>query len=188
MSENGKRPHEVDALFWGALEAVSKVEKAAEKSLCGHDYSNGQGEYFRSTKGMKLGQVRRGYPDPGWQFTDRAAFETYVRTEHPGVVETRSEIKPGMSDQVLAVLAVHAPDLLKDVDFVPDEVFADALDHSRDTGEAVGPGIEWVAPTGSLGVYPDKGAVAHLKSVMKRELEAMYPKALPAAEEERRAS
>lgn len=136
------RPHEIDALFWGALEAVSKVEKAAEKSLCGHDYSNGQGEYFRSTNGMKLGQIRRGDPDPGWQFTDKAAFEAHVRAEHPGVVETGLEFVAGKRPEIFAVLAEHAPHLLKDIDFVPDEVFTDALSHSQDTGEAAGPGIE----------------------------------------------
>lgn len=182
MSDN-ERPHEIDALFWGALAAASKVEKEVEKSLCGQRYVNGQGQHFHSGTGMKLGQVRRNFPDPEWRFTDKAAFEAHVRTEHPGAVEIRTEIVPGKQAEVLAVLAEHAPHLLKDVDYVPEEVFTDALAHSRDTGEPAGPGIEWVQPTGSLGVYPDKAAVEFVRRAMRKELDVLYPKALPAAEE-----
>lgn len=187
MSTNN-RPHEADALFWGALEAVSKAEKAAEKNLCGHDYANGQGEYFRAPNGRKLGQIRRGDPDPEWRFTDKAAFEAHVRAEHPGTVEKRTEIVPGKQAEVMAVLAEHADHLLHDVEFIPDDVFTDALSHSTDTGEAAGPGIEWVAPAGSLGVYPDKAAVAFLKATMRRELDALYPKAIEAADGMKEAS
>jgi len=167
---------------------VAKVEKATEKSLCGSSYSNGQGDHFRSANGMRLGAVRRNDPDPEWRFTDRAAFEAHVRALHPGVVETRTERVPHKDDEVLAVLCEHAPHLVRDVDYVPDEVFTDALAHSRDTGEPAGPGIEWVAPIGSLVVTPDKAAVTFLRDAMRTQLDTLYPKALPAAEEDRRAS
>lgn len=182
MSTN-QRPHEIDALFWGALEAVAKAEKATEKKLFGSSYSNGQGDHFRTFKGMKLGQVRRNDPDPYWHFSDKAQFAAHVRAEHPGVVETRKEIRPGMERHVIAVLSAHAPELLHEVEFVPDEVFTDALAHSRDTGEAAGPGIEWVAPEGQLVVDPDKAAVEFLAKAMRRELDTLYPKALPGSEE-----
>lgn len=181
------RPHEVDCLFWGALGRVAASEKEAEKNLCGGDYANGEGAYFRSASGMKLGQVRRNDPDPEWRFTDKDAFAAYIRTEHPGVVETRQDIV-GTDKQVKAVLSEHAPELLADVEFIPDEVFADALKHSRESGQAAGPGIEWVEPRGSLVVTADKAAVEFLRKAMRKELDAIYPKALPPSDTEKRAS
>jgi hypothetical protein len=177
------RPHEIDALFWGALEAAAKVEKAAEKGLIGSGYRNGQDQSFRDRRGMKLGEIRRSDPDPEWRLVDRAAFEADVRAKHPGVVQKRLEIVPGKEAEVLAVLAEHADHLLRDVEYIPEEVVTDALAHSADTGEAAGPGIEWVEPVGSLGVYPDKAAVEFLRKAMHGELDVIYPKALPAGEE-----
>lgn len=159
-------PPEVEALALKALESRVTAQIKLTKTEFGQHYIDGRKETFRSpVDDAKLGQVWRTDPDPEWRITDRNALREHLET-YPGNVVAHLEVV-GDDAEVLAVLDQYAPHLLKEVTNVPEEVFQAALQESRETGQAVAPGIEKVKPGGVLVVKPDKDAARAIEGMVR---------------------
>ena len=146
-------PEEIEALALAVLEKVAKDGKDLVKATIGGRYPDGRRETFRSPiDGKKLGLVYRTDPDPVWTVTDAAAFDEDLRQD-PANVETVAEIV-GSDEQVIAVLAEHAPELLAVVTRVRQDA-RDAAIRAAKAGAEI-PGVSKVKPAGSLTVTPDR--------------------------------
>lgn len=157
MSDIQPLAPELEALALKALESRVTAQIKLTKVEFAHRYPDGHKDTFRSpVDDAKLGQVWRTDPDPEWRITNRGALQEHLET-FPGNFVTHLEVV-GDDAEILAVLDQHAPHLLKEVSEIPEEVFQAALRESRETGEAVAPGIEKIKPGGVLFVKPDKDA------------------------------
>lgn len=160
---------ELEALALKALESRVTAQIKVTKSEFGQRYLDGRKETFRSpVDEAKLGQVYRTDPDPEWRITDRVALREHLET-FPGNFVSRLVVD-GDDAEILAVLDQHAPHLLKEVTEVPEEVFQAALRESKETGEAVAPGIKKVKPEGVLVVKPDKDAGRAIEGMVRAGL------------------
>jgi hypothetical protein len=175
MSDIQPLAPEFEALALAELaKRVAKVKDATKAEFSQH-YPDGRKETFRSpVDGVKLGQVYRTDPDPAPIVTDREALVRHLTTI-PGCTETVVEIA-GSDEQVVEVLAEHAPHLLAEVTRVPDHVVANVLAGCKAKGTATGPdgkplpGVAMDKPGGILTVKPDKDAGRALEGMVKAGL------------------
>jgi hypothetical protein len=160
---------EVEAIALKALESRVTAQLKLTKVEFGQRYPDGHKDTFRSpVDDAKLGQVWRTDPDPEWRIVNRGALQEHLET-FPGNFVTHLEVV-GDDAEILAVLDQHAPHLLKEVSEVPEEVYQAALQESRETGEAVAPGIEKIKPGGVLVVKPDKDAGRAIEGMVRAGL------------------
>lgn len=154
MTEPVALAPEVEVLALAELaKRVAERYKLA-KALVGQSYPDGRRETFRSPlDGAKLGVVYRTDPDPQWRIVDRDALVADLAWS-PHNVEVVDDIA-GTDEQVLEVLAEHAPHLLARVERVSQEAIDHALALSESRGKAAYAGIEQVKPSGVLTPKPD---------------------------------
>lgn len=126
------------------------------KATVGTGFNEGDKRTFRSpADNAKLGVVYRSDPDPAWKVVDRNALAAHLAGD-PDNIEYVDDIA-GTQEQVLQVLAEHAPHLLARVERVRDDVVQAAVATAAHGGD-VAPGIARVKPRGTLSVRPDKNA------------------------------
>jgi len=158
-------PPEVEAIALKALESRVTAQLKMTKVDFSSRYEAGEKRTFRSPlDDARLGIVYRTDPEAEWRITDRAALRQHLET-FPGNFVARLVIV-GDEAEVLAVLDQYASHLLEEISEVPDEVFNAALRESRETGQAVAPGITKVKPGGSLTVKPDERAGDAIKRMV----------------------
>lgn len=151
-------PPEIEPIVLKVLEKRVKDAYVPAKAVLEPLYPEGQGtrNTIRSPLDQaKLGVVYREDPDPTWKVTDRAAL-TKALEDDPDNVEYVDDVA-GTTEQVVEVLAEHAPWLLARVERVKASAVNAAVAAAA-RGEEPLPGIERVKPRGSLVVRPDKAA------------------------------
>lgn len=151
---------EMEALALAELGKRVKANEKLTRTEFSQRYKDGDKETFRSpVDGAMLGMVYRTDPDPAPIVTDRDALVRHLATI-PGCTETVVEIM-GSEEQVLAVLAEHAPELLGQVTRVPDYVVSNVLAGCKAKGNTKGPdgkplaGVEMDKAGGVLTVKAD---------------------------------
>lgn len=168
-------PPEVEALALATLAKRVKERDQVVRALFSQHYPRGRRETFRSPlDGARLGAVQVTDPDPDWRIVDQAALEEHLAAEFPGTVETVYDLAvPGVGmvslsalDELAQVLLAHAPHMLAESRRVSPDAVAAALDQSRATGVAAGPGITLVRPGGQLRVVPDKDAAVAIERMV----------------------
>lgn len=175
---------EIEALVLKELEKRVKARTELVKVTVGQHYGEGDKHTFRSPlDDAKLGQVWRTDPEPQWQVVDRDALIAELRRARHNI-EIVDEIV-GTDEQVLEVLAAHAPHLLVRIERVSQEAIDYAVALSKSRGKAAYPGIEKKKPAGSLTVKPDKNAAEVITRMIDAKLITWDGRpALPAAEDE----
>lgn len=164
-------PPEVEALALQCLAGRVKKQLDLSKAEFSADYEPGEKRAFRSpVDDRKLGLIWRTDPDAQWVIVDRAAL-----TEHlmgfPGNRETVVQIVGSAPlEEILPVLAEHAPHLIEDVEVLRDGVVEAALAQSRDTGQPAAPGIEKRKAGGALTVKPDVSAHLAIEGLIRAGL------------------
>jgi hypothetical protein len=149
-------PPELEPIVLAVLEQRVKEAKAAARAVIEHRYAEGTRNTIRSPLDQtKLGLVYRTDPDPAWRVTDREALCKHLEQD-PDNVEYVDDIA-GTNEQVVEVLAEHAPWLLARVERVRQGAINAAVNRAAN-GQPPEPGIERVKPRGSLVVRPDKAA------------------------------
>jgi hypothetical protein len=174
---------EIEPLVLAVLEKRVAEAKTVARAVIEHRYPDGHRVTVRSPlDDAKLGLVYRTDPDPTWKITDRDALVAHL-AQDPDNFEFVDDIA-GTQEQVLEVLAEHAPHLLARVERVMPAAVDAALLQAKVGGEVL-PGIERVKPRGSLVVKPDKGAGAVVERMVSAGLITWdgRPAALPAADE-----
>lgn len=154
-------PPEIQSLALAAIAKQIKAVDPAVRAAFADDYEPGETRTFRSPlDGKRLGKIRRNDPDPSWQIVNRRALREWLREQ--GREVTSVSVAEADWAEALAVLEQHAPHLITETTDVPDAELDGALADSAEQGEAIGPGIEYVHPVGSLVVTvdPDTGAAA----------------------------
>jgi hypothetical protein len=161
-------PPELEPIVLAVLEARVKEAKAASRVPLEPLYAEGTRNTIRSPlDDTKLGVVYRTDPDPKWTVTDRAALCKALEDD-PANVEYVDEID-GTNEQVVEVLAEHAPWLLARVERVRAEAINAAVAAAA-RGEQPMPGIERVKPRGALVVRPDKNARSAVERLVQAEV------------------
>jgi hypothetical protein len=148
-------PPEIEPIVLAVLEARVKEAKAAARAAIEHLYAEGTRTTILSPlDGTKLGTVYRTDPDPTWKVTDRDALCKALEAD-PDNVEYVDIA--GTNEQVIAVLAEHAPERLARIERVKASAVNAAVAAAA-RGEEPLPGIERVKARGSLVVRPDRNA------------------------------
>lgn len=153
---------EMEALALAELGKRVKATEQMTRAEFAQRYPDGHKETFRSPAGLKLGQVYRTDPDPVAVVKDREALVRHLMSI-PGCSESVMEIV-GSEEQVIEVLAEHAPHLLAEVTRVPDYVVNNIVSAAKAKGAATGPdgnplpGVVMDKPGGVLIVKTDKDA------------------------------
>lgn len=150
---------EVELLVLATLQKRIEARDTIVRATVGQRYADGDKHTFRSPiDDAKLGIVHRTDPNPQWRITDRDALIADL-ARYPRNIEVVDEIV-GTDEQVLEVLAAHAPHLLARVERVSPEAIDHALAVSKSRGQAAYAGITKVKPAGTLTVLPDKATAA----------------------------
>lgn len=162
---------EMEALALAELGKRVKANETLTRAEFSQAYPDGRRETFRSpVDGSMLGMVYRTDPNPAPIVVDKDALVRHLATV-PGCTETVTEIM-GTEEQILAVLAEHAPELLCEVTRVPDYVVSNVLAGCKAKGNTKGPDGKELA-----GVKMDKaGGVLTVKADPKtagRAIEGM---------------
>lgn len=171
---------EVRALVLKTAIAVAEEElKAVLKGLAPAYPLPASVTFESPLDGARLGHINRARTTPEWKVTSAAQLLEHFAQEYPDALETVYVVEvPGATvtlpedHPIVVVLAKHAPDLLAPRQQVPADTVAAALQQSRDTGEAVAPGIQLVrAAQGALSVvYDKKEAVAAIGRLVRAGL------------------
>jgi hypothetical protein len=149
-------PPESKHIVLAVLEARVKEAKATARPAIEHLYADGTRTTTPSPlASTKLGPVYRTEPDPMWEETDCDAHCKALEAD-PDNVEYVDDIAR-TDEQVIALLAEHAPELLGRIERdMASAVNAAVVAAAR--GEEPLPGIERVKARGSLVVRPGRNA------------------------------
>jgi hypothetical protein len=110
-------PPEIEPIVLAVLEARVKEAKAAARAAIEHLYAEGTHTTILSPlDGTKLRTVYRTDPDPTWKVTERDALCKALEAD-PDNVEYVDDIAR-TNEQVIVVLAEHAPELLARIERV----------------------------------------------------------------------
>lgn len=151
-------PPEVELLALKALENEVVRRQKVVKAVIGQGYADGDKHTFRSPlDDAPVGIVYKTDPEPVWEVVDRDALEAHLRAI-PYNVTSKVTIAPEDMPEVLAVLAVHAPDLIAETHELDSSAVAAALLQSKVDGKPAAPGIEKRKPSGVLTPKLGRGA------------------------------
>lgn len=149
-------PEVLHALFVAHLKSWSTAEEKITRPLAGQHQPHAGQTPYRAATGEKLGYIQRTDPAPEWKVTDGALLDEHLMKDPANVVEDQV-LDPPSAQELVALVAEHRPDWLKDVTYLRPGARADALARARKSGEPE-PGIELYRPEGVLRVVADKGA------------------------------